>query len=70
MARPASTLLALALLLAAVLVGGPARASGALPAEALAALQRARVPAEALSVVVQEAGKLGMPAFVGSIRLN
>ena len=56
MARPASTLLALALLLAAVLVGGPARASGALPAEALAALQRARVPAEALSVVVQEAG--------------
>ena len=35
---------------------GPAHAAGALPAEALAALQRARVPAEALSVVVQEAG--------------
>lgn len=31
-------------------------ATGALPAEALAALQRARVPVEALSVVVQEAG--------------
>ena len=40
----------------AALVTSPALAASALPAEALAALQRARVPAEALSVIVQEAG--------------
>jgi D-alanyl-D-alanine carboxypeptidase/D-alanyl-D-alanine-endopeptidase (penicillin-binding protein 4) len=40
----------------AALVTSPALAASALPAEALAALQRARVPAEALSVLVQEAG--------------
>jgi D-alanyl-D-alanine carboxypeptidase/D-alanyl-D-alanine-endopeptidase (penicillin-binding protein 4) len=56
MPRPASTALALALVLLATLLAGPARSSPALPPEALAALQRARVPAEALSVVVQEAG--------------
>ena len=41
---------------AAAAAAGPSHATGALPAEAVAALQRARVPAEALSVVVQEAG--------------
>jgi len=41
---------------AAVLVCGPSHASSPLPAEVLTALQRARVPAQALSVVVQEAG--------------
>jgi D-alanyl-D-alanine carboxypeptidase/D-alanyl-D-alanine-endopeptidase (penicillin-binding protein 4) len=40
----------------AALLAAPALAATALPPEALAALQRARVPAEALSVIVQEAG--------------
>jgi D-alanyl-D-alanine carboxypeptidase/D-alanyl-D-alanine-endopeptidase (penicillin-binding protein 4) len=43
-------------LLAAWLAAPTARAAGALPPETLAALQRARVPTDAMAVVVQEAG--------------
>jgi D-alanyl-D-alanine carboxypeptidase/D-alanyl-D-alanine-endopeptidase (penicillin-binding protein 4) len=44
------------LLLCVLLQPGPAAASGALPPEVRAALQRARVPEASLAVVVQEAG--------------
>jgi D-alanyl-D-alanine carboxypeptidase/D-alanyl-D-alanine-endopeptidase (penicillin-binding protein 4) len=55
-ARATLTGIAAGVLAAALLAATPARAAQGLPPEALLALQRARVPAEAVSVVILEAG--------------
>jgi D-alanyl-D-alanine carboxypeptidase/D-alanyl-D-alanine-endopeptidase (penicillin-binding protein 4) len=55
-ARVTLTGIAAGVLAAAVLAATPALAAQGLPPEALFALQRARVPAQALSVVILEAG--------------